>query len=100
MAPKRLKAQAEKGHKDKEEDIAKQKRYIMNLSALRCYARTGDRQRMNELLSGGLPANVPDEVEQMPLHYVAQGGDVDCARLLLESQAPIEARNAVGQTAL
>jgi ankyrin repeat protein len=63
-------------------------------------AKTGDVNKIEELLTFGIDVNTRDEVNDTPLIVAARNGRSDALKLLLEKGADLEARNDSRCTAL
>ena len=70
--------------------------------ALHAAAQRGDVALVQELLAGGAPVNVFDEIGMTPLHYAAKEGHVPVLDLLLHAGAEVDARDprVIGNTPL
>jgi ankyrin repeat protein len=62
--------------------------------------RTGDCDRLQEALNGGMPVNGRDAAGNTPLMEAAVYGNVACMRLLLDRGAQVNTKNEAGATPL
>ncbi|QOJ78899.1 ankyrin repeat domain-containing protein [Infirmifilum lucidum] len=63
-------------------------------------AARGDYGKVKELLDRGADVNTRDKYGWTPLHYAADGGHLEVARLLLDRGADVNTRDNDGRTPL
>jgi ankyrin repeat protein len=69
-------------------------------SALHYAALKNDPAEAAELLAGGSDPNLSDQAGFTPLHFAAQEGSVDVARILVNNGARVDPTNGFGNTPL
>jgi ankyrin repeat protein len=63
-------------------------------------ASDGDSERVVDLLARGLGPGTPDDDGWTPLHAAVQAWSLPCCVILLDAGAPVDARDANGNTPL
>ena len=69
-------------------------------STLHDAAKTGDVEKMRQLLAEGYGANEADETGNLPLHYASANGHLSMIRLLTDHGVTMDSTDMQGRTAL